>query len=1007
MRFRSLHSSDSIIPLTLGCALGLLGLAPAQRVQPLSEFRLSPGRFIGLEYQPLSRRLSRDIARAVRKEASRLDQFPYYDRRPGLLRTKSIYSLAENQADPAADWLEEAVASTEGSEQAVLRSDLAAVLLARSWPERQGRPGIFPRGDDLFFAAELAAEALEVVPDFREAQFNLALALEAIGLVETSKGEWRRYLALDAVSPWANEARGHLRRLSVPIAIKERPNALQPEGPLDESDPAARSYRAGRVAFEEQRYNDARVAFREARTLWRPRDPRLAGWATYRVALCDYFDPKTIPRNVPHGDGPHFHFYEGPAGGTIVHRCNAFSRGEDLSAVLDESEDPELVARATYLMGNQESGLRTEDANHVFGIGLRRAYETGDEDLIARLESSFAVQLRDDRHRAGLHHLAAIRGSLRARSPETRLTSLSNLSGWTANWAYWHLTTFIGQESARWISQHHRDLDPVSALQADLSTAWSANNENKLALSRAAILNASNKVLRIPDPELQSVLMDQIFVQDRFIHIAEQKALFGRQPQQISKGQLALIDRDRLTPVLESLYLKMTFCPCTNLWPLTLRIQRAMEARENRVADIPVIRRYDWLTPSRSRSEGHFWPRQDPIVNVFGPRTRSEPFFAHTALVFPASDWKSVNLTYSSTARSSQQRWMKLTRLKAEEYRRDWQQRILTPRSERFQRASEGLMRDVGLPFVQTLSPEVEKVGIVEGRSALDFLPFAAIRDPHSGRFLVELYELFVLPEYSANPEKYFSQPVERTLPPLGVATRARAIGTFPAPRPPSSSDPRALLVVGSASTDDPEPLRGGDQEVEELARRFPNHRILRGAEATKENVLAELRTATIAHFAAHGWVDDYYPDETGLILGPGKRGGVRLTVGDLRNLDAPNLRLVVLSTCNSARATTSPESLSLASAFVARGVPAVVASLASIQDRTAPKFFGGFYSHLDRTGDPIRALRSTQLDFAKKPDPEGTLRIWSPYVVMVTPGFRISEGGNKRDETLRRDTDG
>jgi len=990
MRFRPRRRLDSILPWTVGCALGLLGWAPAQRIQPFADLRPSPGRLVGLDYQPLLRRIPQDQARAIRREASRLVSVRSDDRRPGLLRTKSIYLLAENQPDPAAYGLEEAVATTEGSEQALLRSDLAALLLARSWPGWRGRPGYFPRGDDLFRAVELAAQALEVVPDLREAQFNLALALEAIGLRETPKEEWRKYLALDALSPWANEAREHLARLAVPVAIQERPNALQPEGVLDDSDPAVRIYRTGRAVLREQRYDEARAAFREARALWRKRDPRMAGWATYRIALCDYFDPKITPRNVPHGDGPHFHFYEGPAGGTMIHLCSAFGPGENLRPIL-ENIDPELVARASYLLGNQETGLRDRDGNHVYGVGLQRAYETGDLDLIARLESSFAVQLQQDRDRAGLHHLVALRGSLRVRSLQTRLLVFSNVAEWTANSGNWHLTTFIGQEYASWISQHSRSLDPVSALQADLLTSWSANNENKLALARAAIMSASRKALRIPDRGLRSALMDQIFGQEWSIHISEQKALFSRQSgRQVPQAEIALIDRDRLMPELQPLYRQATFCPCTNLWPLIEKIQRAMDAREGRVNDIPVIRRYDWLTTNRWLPGSHLLSGQDPIVNVFGPRKRVEPPFAHAVLAFPGSFRERVDISFSSAGGNLAQRPMRLTSLKAGEYLREWQQGIGRPTSERFRRWSEGLMRDVGVPFVQTLSPSVEKVGILSGRSILDFLPFAAIRDPHSGRFLVELYELFVLPEYSTNPERYFSQPVEPSLPPLAEATRARAIGTFRVPR--SSPEPRVLLVVGSASADDPHSLQGGEKEIEELARRFPNHRILRGAEATKERVLAELRTATLAHFAAHGWVDDAYPDETGLILRPGERGGVRLTVGDLRNLEAPNLRLVVLSTCNSAHATTSPESLSLASAFIARGVPAVVASLASIQDRTAPRFFADFYSHLDETGDPIRALRSAQIDFARGPDPEGTLRTWAPYVVMVTPGFRISE---------------
>lgn len=72
--------------------------------------------------------------------------------------------------------------------------------------------------------------------------------------------------------------------------------------------------------------------------------------------------------------------------------------------------------------------------------------------------------------------------------------------------------------------------------------------------------------------------------------------------------------------------------------------------------------------------------------------------------------------------------------------------------------------------------------------------------------------------------------------------------------------------------------------------------------------------------------------------------------------------------------------------------MPAAVATLTPINDRSAPLFFKPFYAHLDQTGDSIRALRQTQIDFALGPDPEGTPRIWAPYVVMISPGLPVPE---------------
>jgi tetratricopeptide (TPR) repeat protein len=52
--------------------------------------------------------------------------------------------------------------------------------------------------------------ALEMEPDYADAHFNLAGVLGKLGRNEAAAGHWRRYLALDVGSPWAQIARSHL-----------------------------------------------------------------------------------------------------------------------------------------------------------------------------------------------------------------------------------------------------------------------------------------------------------------------------------------------------------------------------------------------------------------------------------------------------------------------------------------------------------------------------------------------------------------------------------------------------------------------------------------------------------------------------------------------------------------------------------------------------------------------------------------------------------------------------
>jgi len=79
---------------------------------------------------------------------------------------------------------------------------------------------------ELVLAVEAAERAFLVAPDRPEVLFNRALALEKASLIDQSITGWGRYLAHDDSSPWADEARQHLRLLRSP-GIPEHWRALR------------------------------------------------------------------------------------------------------------------------------------------------------------------------------------------------------------------------------------------------------------------------------------------------------------------------------------------------------------------------------------------------------------------------------------------------------------------------------------------------------------------------------------------------------------------------------------------------------------------------------------------------------------------------------------------------------------------------------------------------------------------------------------------------------------
>jgi len=108
------------------------------------------------------------------------------------------------------DAIRELEAAAKTSNDAHIRNDLAAALYAAAM--RDDDPSLLPR------ALAAADKALEVQRDLPEALFNRALILERMGLRDPAQDAWKRYLAIDGSSKWADEARQHLNALSQPRA---------------------------------------------------------------------------------------------------------------------------------------------------------------------------------------------------------------------------------------------------------------------------------------------------------------------------------------------------------------------------------------------------------------------------------------------------------------------------------------------------------------------------------------------------------------------------------------------------------------------------------------------------------------------------------------------------------------------------------------------------------------------------------------------------------------------
>lgn len=211
--------------LALGAAVIVVGLfawrslRPSPAAEGMAALRAAYGRgrpvearVTGLGYAELAEtrgaedeqvdRQSLDLARILLLRAPRGDSASQH----ALGR---LY-LYERKYDDAIAALE--AAARDDADDAQLQNDLGAALLERGKDEsRRQEKG--KAGEDFGRAVEQFDRAIKLDPALADALFNRALVYEELLLDAQAEETWRAYLAKDATSPWAEEARRRLARL--------------------------------------------------------------------------------------------------------------------------------------------------------------------------------------------------------------------------------------------------------------------------------------------------------------------------------------------------------------------------------------------------------------------------------------------------------------------------------------------------------------------------------------------------------------------------------------------------------------------------------------------------------------------------------------------------------------------------------------------------------------------------------------------------------------------------
>jgi len=258
------------------------------------------------------------------------------------------------------------------------------------------------------------------------------------------------------------------------------------------------------------------------------------------------------------------------------------------------------------------------------------------------------------------------------------------------------------------------------------------------------------------------------------------------------------------------------------------------------------------------------------------------------------------------------------------------------------------LLRPLGL----TAGAERRLVIVPDG--ALELAPLGALYDRERRQYLVEQATVSLAPSAT-----------------LAAALLARSHRRGVAGRD-------TALVVGAPVLEntghaDLEALPGAAAEAAAIAKIYGRSVLLVGRDATRERFVSELSRCRVAHFAGHALTMVGGTDSSMLLFTPASPSeGGELSAARVRSLSLPDLDLVVLAACRSAAGYSPGREgpMSLASAFVAAGVPTVIAAAGPVDDRAAPRLMHRLHSLVASGTDPPAALREVMLECLHSRDP-------------------------------------
>jgi CHAT domain-containing protein len=877
------------------------------------------------------------------------------------------------------------------SARAAALSDLSAAFLLRAQRSQDVR--------DLFQAVEVADSSIALDRDAHEPHFNLALALEALGLDRQAIAEWKRYIALDANSEWSKEARARLNDLATTSTQPPRvPTDLGPDAlvqfaakypqearvygwevllgswaknVLSQKDSeAATSLAQAKILGNElvrarrdatlnraitsieavahdrvsrERLARAHRVFAESRIPYRGGDYAAAS-ALLKLTLANAVDSKSLRDWATL-------FYAA----TIVYDGNPV-RGHAMMAHVAETADresPALSAQAQWMLGTTdmrrglyEKGLREFGiATHLFDL----AGERENEGITTELAADAQLHLGDinTAYTTGLE-------ALRLLEPYHSSVWIHNLLAVIASSA---ASDGFGDAALR------IQTEGLTAAEAFGKSIYIA--EAHLARARIGVQTARREstAADLDTAETLIKLMPD-GAASRWFHA---DLLLTRTQAQPSGTRAVYRTRlDSAVEVFSQLKNNIRLVPA-----LLVRADAELDASDFVKARSDMSRAIDILRGEHDAISSAAL-RQSTMVVVRDVFQRAAVLAAaagdtiaalkhldqsRATLVrgLPASPEKTIRLPRGIVGIEYLARADTLLAWVVREDRvqfvrtslsgfnlGDSVNRVVTLLELGNSAGSNILLQSLYARLISPLATFLNRDDrlVFVGDDWIATTPFAALRNSDTGRYLIQDHAVSFSDQLPMRERSRLRPELEILL-----------IG---------NPEPNARREVQLR------PIPGSQGEVDSINSLYSNAISLTGKDATTEATLSALHDASVFHFAGHAVIDAMRPMQSYLAVSTSKSDTAgELTAGAIADLRLPHLRLAVLSACETARPTRANGLAmnGLMLAFLSAGADGAIGTLWRVEDDPTGALMIDFYRNLKKTGDPASALRLAQLN--------------------------------------------